>query len=633
MRPGGWGSERCALFRAMSMATLVVGDGNFSFSLALAKKMESSEEKRIVSTSLETEKEVNECPMAKENVNDLRKLCVYILHGVDGTKLHSSHQLLALDRQYSTIIFNFPHTGGKSNIKHNRRLLRDFFVSARSVLSPRGRVCVTLCGGQGGTPVDSTHRGYHNSWRIVEMAAEAGLILSQVQPFNVSTYPGYSPTGYRGRNKGFVLDGALEHVFTLPQVDARSWESCERVELYPCQCCCGGVDVSDLMTQRLWSETGLPHHSLFSLPWHPVTRLHRVIVRALQQLELGLWSSVSSELRDRVMVHRLPSLCCPSHRVAGVQWRVTEEDGGESTSTAELVEETVQQTFTLQSSSHQLVPSLLTRTDSDTISSPTLHTVSCPVMRETATLPLHSLSLLQPLSHQLCGILHISGSNEALPTLKRPMIQVLSRVLSATDAELHSSSVADEIDVSIAGEMLLLVNFESYFHQSDLEHELTDRLPEPSHLVFTVHLDTLALAAYAIPHPALLWSQDRRFVEQFYGREDFDKITFHPFSLFPPSYTHDVSFWVPPKLMASFNESEVTVKMGREVLRAVRAVAGLTALRVSLIDTYSSGERVSVCYRVEYSSPGGALSCTMAGELQLRVRERLARGVEGLELR
>ena len=85
--------------------------------------------------------------------------------------------------------------------------------------------------------------------------------------------------------------------------------------------------------------------------------------------------------------------------------------------------------------------------------------------------------------------------------------------------------------------------------------------------------------------------------------------------------------------MGFCDKSEITVRMGREVQRVVRGVAGLTAARVSLIDTYSSGERMSVCYRVEYSSPGGALSHTVAGELQMRVRERLAREVEGLKLR
>ena len=45
------------------------------------------------------------------------------------------------------------------------------------------------------------------------------------------------------------------------------------------------------------------------------------------------------------------------------------------------------------------------------------------------------------------------------------------------------------------------------------------------------------------------------------------------------------------------------------------------------------GGMVSMCYRVEYSSLGGVLSCTEARELQLRLRERLTSQVEGLGLR
>lgn len=56
---------------------------------------------------------------------------------------------------------------------------------------------VTLCNGQGGTPCDSPVREWHNSWQVVAMAAEAGLIQSEIRPFEYDLHQGYQCTGYR----------------------------------------------------------------------------------------------------------------------------------------------------------------------------------------------------------------------------------------------------------------------------------------------------------------------------------------------------------------------------------------------------------------------------------------------------
>ena len=606
------------------MTTLVIGDGNFSFSLALTRKMGGDREEKIISTSLETEQEVNKRPMAKKNLNELRKFGVYVLHGVDGTKLRANLQLLSLSTEYSTIIFNFPHTGGKSNIKRNQQLLRDFFESTSSILSPHGEVHVTLCRGQGGTPVDSTHRGYHNSWKVVEMAAEAGLILSHVQPFNASAYPGYVPTGYRGENKGFTVDGALEHVFTLPQEAPQLWDD---REFTICRHCCSDIGTNDLEIHNSLKVVGMDDimtQFLVSLPWHPVTRLHGILVRAFQ-LEQRLWGRVCSELRETCIAHLTPSLCCPSQCVEDIPCSVTVGKEGLS-SLRELEEQVARQTFVFQSSPLQLVPSLIAQSVYDVGLPPLLHTVTCPILRET---PVSSSPSLQPTSHLLCGLLPLSTHEDSLlPALKHTILQVLTELLSHTGTTLHSSG--DKIEATVVGQMSPLVTFQPYPLPSQ------EAQYRPTHLTFTVELDTLAVVYYSLPHSSVLWSRDRRFVEQFHGHEDTGNFVFQPFSLFAPSYSHDVSFWVPPKLATSCGETEVTERMDREVWRVVRSVAGLMAVGVSHLDTYreeGGEERVSMCYRVTYSSPVVALSHTAARELQLRVRKKLASQVEGLQLR
>lgn len=69
--------------------------------------------------------------------------------------------------------------------------------SCVQVLADDGEVHVSLCNGQGGTPADHPRREWHNSWQVAAMAAEANLILTDVQPFESEKYHSYKSTGYR----------------------------------------------------------------------------------------------------------------------------------------------------------------------------------------------------------------------------------------------------------------------------------------------------------------------------------------------------------------------------------------------------------------------------------------------------
>ncbi|CAN7986530.1 unnamed protein product [Ixodes hexagonus] len=216
-----------ALWSAGDGVVLLVGEGDFSFSASLAQLLRGD---KIVATCLDHDRHYKaghgldeETPgvtCRQRNIDTIRRLGGRVLTDVDARCLDEHPELgrLAIER----IVFNFPHTGGKMKIGENRRLLREFFVSAGCVLQPGGRVLVALCRGQGGTPVENLPRRPDDSWQVVEMAADGGLVLMALEPFRGP--PGYSPIGYRGGKKAFCTEGALVHVFALGTVPRLSAE-------------------------------------------------------------------------------------------------------------------------------------------------------------------------------------------------------------------------------------------------------------------------------------------------------------------------------------------------------------------------------------------------------------------------
>ncbi|GFR70893.1 ferredoxin-fold anticodon-binding domain-containing protein 1-like [Elysia marginata] len=190
-------------------SVLLVGDGDFSFSLSLLKHGRLSPA-QVTTSNLETSETIQHHKLAKNNMCELENKGARVLLEVDARELHN-HPVIN-QNLYLRIIFNFP-LADRHNIKKNRALLADFFSSCSQVLAPGGHVMVTLCKGQGGTPADRPQRSWHDSWQALAMAANAGFVLADIFHFEADSFPEYHSVGFRFQDKSFDTEGSLVHVF------------------------------------------------------------------------------------------------------------------------------------------------------------------------------------------------------------------------------------------------------------------------------------------------------------------------------------------------------------------------------------------------------------------------------------
>ncbi|XP_020108395.1 heavy metal-associated isoprenylated plant protein 41-like [Ananas comosus] len=173
---------------------LLVGEGDFSFSLSLATSFGSAS--NIVATSLDSHDDlVKKYSKAQSNLNSLRERGATVLHGVDATtmKLHTDLKMWKFHR----IVFNFPHAGFKGKeddpqvIDLHRSLVMGFLSDASDMLRPYGEVHIS-------------HKtaGPFKRWNPEELASKASLLLVECSDFRIGDYPGYN----NKRGDGFFCD-------------------------------------------------------------------------------------------------------------------------------------------------------------------------------------------------------------------------------------------------------------------------------------------------------------------------------------------------------------------------------------------------------------------------------------------
>ena len=161
-------------------ATLLVGEGNLSFSLSLAgfKRIRPT---LLTATTFALLRDIT--PAGKENTAKLRTRGATVYHGIDATRLRDFFG----NKGFQTIIFQFPNVASRTPIQgHNPNfvLIRRFLSCASGQLLPGGKVLISA--------VDSPH--YRGAFNFEQAAKDTGFAVPEIYPFDPDDFPGYVHT-------------------------------------------------------------------------------------------------------------------------------------------------------------------------------------------------------------------------------------------------------------------------------------------------------------------------------------------------------------------------------------------------------------------------------------------------------
>uniref|UniRef100_A0A8C6Y1K8 Ferredoxin-fold anticodon binding domain containing 1 n=1 Tax=Naja naja TaxID=35670 RepID=A0A8C6Y1K8_NAJNA len=585
---------------------LLVGEGNFSFSVHLYK--ERGCDTHIIATCYGSEESISEQAFTKSNVQFLRDKGAEVYFSVNCTKL--KEYFLPARRSFDRIYFNFPHCGKKAGIKKNRELLAKFFCSCADVLAGKGDVHVALCKGQGGTPGDQPVREWHNSWQVVEMAAEAGFILSGIEPFGIRDVGGYKCTGYRNQDKSFCIEGAVNHIFTRSVPFLHSQPLICKLELE-------GEFVSCQIPQMFLDKINRNFLGINSK--HPVRTINEKLIDGL-----GRSFAVRKANSSFPLVFKDPAASS-----SDTFWMIpVAKSLPEINSATSKNDPGTDQDLSWTLGKYYLRPSLLVF----------LHSIV--KQRDFSPQSLLALSGLAfkkckisvqvpPIFHEALFICALKEDGEDVQLLMESLVGTLNSLLPSSDvklASLNQEPESSEQKTCLPSPELFLLNpkyavtvscrgFDSGPKEFCVGTISTVQWQPPSirqnTACVSLNLDLLAMCACGISDWRMLWTPDERFASQFSGGR---LGLFQSFSLHPPTYVHDISFWLPEA--ETFREDQ---------LHAIARRASLdTVTSVRLLDCFRRPGAVpatSLCYRLTYQSCDKALSRPQAAAMQMELRK------------
>ncbi|KAK2488450.1 hypothetical protein MC885_017997 [Smutsia gigantea] len=557
---------------------------------------------------------------------------IEVRFGVDCTQLADAFE--PLDREFDRIYFNFPHCGRKAGVAKNRELLAKFFQSCADVLTEEGEIHVTLCRGQGGTQADKPMREWHNSWQVVAMAALGGFILSDVHPFSCEAVPGYKCTGYRSQAKSFHVEGALNHIFThsLPFEGSQPrifkirlddhWFSFPEPEGLAGKLNRGFLEAPSYhpiktINEKLISELGkaFPLKRLkCSFPLLPQGPTNVRTYWNCDILSAAFWISLCEDNSNSESLPGGTRQDMEDFLVSFSKLSLPEAPGRDSKEEAHK--------GTYGQAKVCLRPSLLVHVQT-VIQAPdflpgSLHVLSGPVFRKC-----HILPFTMPAFHETLFILGFNKSlkDGSLQSLLDHLKGILESFL--TQISLEGSKLSSSVEfVFQPNGKDYMINVKSHnFGPSCAKDLLIGSITtsvasivnkDQCFVFVSMNLDLLAMLVWAISDWRMLWTFDKRFLKNFIpGKIE----PFKSYSLYPPCYVHDISFWIDEE--KGFDELEFHTM--------ARAVSQDTVTSIQFLSCFQhpKTEQVSLCYRLTYQSCDKALTRQQVASMQSQFRKEI----------
>ncbi|XP_045060003.2 ferredoxin-fold anticodon-binding domain-containing protein 1 isoform X1 [Desmodus rotundus] len=541
---------------------LLVGEGNFSFAAAVSETLDPSTS--LTATCLQLPAELTRDPVAWENLQCLRQRGTKIRFGVDCTQLADAFELH--DREFDQICFNFPHCGRKAGVARNRELLAKFFQ--------------------------------------------------------------------RSQNKPFHVEGALNHIFTrsLPFQGLQprifriklgdQWFSFPEPEALVGKLNRGFLEASSChpvktINEKLIAELGkaFPLKRLkCSFPLLPQGETNVLTSWNCDILSTTFWINLLEEKANSESLTGGTPQDMEDFLVSFSELSLPKSPGRDG---KEEVHEGIYDQAKIW-----LRPSLLVHVQA-VIQAPdflpgSLHILSGPVFRKC-----HISPFTMPAFHETLFIL---GFNQ---NLKDGCLQSLLDHLKGILDSLLTRTLPESSKWSSSVEFILQPNGKDYMIDVKSDNfgldpakdliigSVTTSVPSITHkdqcFVFvSINLDLLAMLVWGISDWRMLWTFDKRFLKSFVpGKIE----RFKSYSLYPPSYVHDISFWLDEN--KGFDELEFHT--------VARAVSQDTVISIQFLSRFQhpETERVSLCYRLTYKTCDKALTRQQVASMQSQFRKEI----------